>query len=150
MFRIALSRSSALARRSHTVNLNDTFLRSLSSALPDHKLITMPALSPTMEVGTVQEWKKKEGDAIEGGEVLAEIETDKATRSFEYNDDGFIARVCCSSILYSNFNFWVALCEQISLKSQSSDRIFDSLSLKMTTISSSSKKGLLTSLLANL
>lgn len=63
------------------------------SALPDHKLITMPALSPTMEVGTIQEWKKKEGDPIEGGEVIAEIETDKATRSFEYNDDGFIARV---------------------------------------------------------
>lgn len=46
-----------------------------------------------MEVGTIQEWKKKEGDSIEGGEVLAEIETDKATRSYEYNDDGFIAKV---------------------------------------------------------
>lgn len=46
-----------------------------------------------MEVGTIQEWKKKEGDAIEDGEVLAEIETDKATRSYEYNDEGFIARV---------------------------------------------------------
>jgi len=46
-----------------------------------------------MEVGTIQEWKKKEGDAIEGGEVIAEIETDKATRSYEYNDDGFLAKV---------------------------------------------------------
>lgn len=63
------------------------------STLPDHKLIRMPALSPTMEVGTIQEWKKKEGDAIEGGEVIAEIETDKATRSYEYNDDGFMAKV---------------------------------------------------------
>lgn len=63
------------------------------SALPDHKLIYMPALSPTMEVGTIQTWKKKEGDAIEGGEVIAEIETDKATRSYEYNDDGFLAKV---------------------------------------------------------
>lgn len=53
----------------------------------------MPALSPTMEVGTIQEWKKKVGDAIEGGEVIAEIETDKATRSYEVNDDGFLARV---------------------------------------------------------
>lgn len=53
----------------------------------------MPALSPTMEVGTIQEWKKREGDAIEGGEVIAEIETDKATRSYEYNDDGYMARV---------------------------------------------------------
>lgn len=49
-----------------------------------------------MEVGTIQEWKKKEGDAIEGGEVIAEIETDKATRSYEYNDDGFMARVSAS------------------------------------------------------
>lgn len=64
------------------------------STLPDHKLIRMPALSPTMEVGTIQEWKKKEGDPIEGGDVIAEIETDKATRSYEYNDDGFMARVC--------------------------------------------------------
>lgn len=69
-----------------------TFLRTLS-ALPDHKTVYMPKLSPTMEVGTVQEWKKTEGDEIEAGDVLAEIETDKATRSFEYNDDGFLARV---------------------------------------------------------
>lgn len=67
-------------------------LRALSS-LPDHKVIRMPALSPTMEVGTIQEWKKKVGDEIEGGEVIAEIETDKATRSYEYNDDGYLARV---------------------------------------------------------
>ncbi|CAN8077146.1 unnamed protein product [Agarophyton chilense] len=53
----------------------------------------MPALSPTMEVGTIQEWKKKVGDEIEGGEVIAEIETDKATRSYEYNDDGYLAKV---------------------------------------------------------
>lgn len=63
------------------------------SALPDHKLLTMPKLSPTMEVGTIQEWCKTPGDAIEAGDVLAEIETDKATRSFEYNDDGYLARV---------------------------------------------------------
>lgn len=68
------------------------FQRALSS-LPDHKVITMPALSPTMEVGTIQEWKKKVGDPIEGGDVIAEIETDKATRSYEYNDDGYLARV---------------------------------------------------------
>lgn len=70
------------------------FLRAMS-ALPDHKTIYMPKLSPTMEVGTVQEWKKKEGDVIDAGDVIAEIETDKATRSFEYNDEGFLARVGC-------------------------------------------------------
>lgn len=73
--------------------------RALSS-LPEHKLIHMPALSPTMEVGTIQEWKKREGDAIEGGEVIAEIETDKATRSYEYNDDGYMARVRYLSICF--------------------------------------------------
>jgi pyruvate dehydrogenase E2 component (dihydrolipoamide acetyltransferase) len=68
--------------------------RALASALlPDHKLLAMPKLSPTMEVGTIQEWVKAPGDAIEAGDVLAEIETDKATRSFEYNDEGFLARV---------------------------------------------------------
>lgn len=60
----------------------------------------MPALSPTMEVGTIQEWKKREGDPIEGGEVIAEIETDKATRSYEYNDDGYLARVS----VYASFS----------------------------------------------
>lgn len=64
----------------------------------------MPALSPTMEFGTIQEWKKKEGDAIEGGKVLDEIETDKATRSYEYNDDGFIEKVqLLHYSLYFNF-----------------------------------------------
>lgn len=64
-----------------------------ASSLPDHKLLAMPKLSPTMEVGTIQEWVKAPGDAIEAGDVLAEIETDKATRSFEYNDEGYLARV---------------------------------------------------------
>lgn len=97
MFRTAISRVLINASRPSAFNLKCTFVRSLSSSLPDHKLITMPALSPTMEVGTIQEWKKKEGEAIEDGEVLAEIETDKATRSFEYNDEGFVARVCQAS-----------------------------------------------------
>jgi pyruvate/2-oxoglutarate dehydrogenase complex dihydrolipoamide acyltransferase (E2) component len=46
-----------------------------------------------MEVGTIQEWKVAPGDSIAAGDVLAEIETDKATRSFEYQDDGFMAKV---------------------------------------------------------
>lgn len=82
----------ALQRGARVTAPRWTMSRALST-LPDHKLVYMPALSPTMEVGTIQEWKKKEGDAIEGGEVIAEIETDKATRSYEYNDDGFMARV---------------------------------------------------------
>lgn len=73
--------------------------RALSAAaLPEHKTIYMPKLSPTMEVGTIQEWKKKEGDIIEAGDVIAEIETDKATRSFEYNRDGYLAKVWLSRV----------------------------------------------------
>lgn len=90
MFRISLSRALA---QSGGKNQAWMMIRSMSSTLPDFKLIRMPALSPTMEVGTIQEWKKKAGDSIEGGDVLAEIETDKATRSYEYNDDGFVAKV---------------------------------------------------------
>lgn len=74
----------------------------------------MPALSPTMEVGTIQEWKKKEGEAIEDGEVLAEIETDKATRSFEYNNEGFVARVCYPSYFLFCHQFFVELCAPFS------------------------------------
>lgn len=90
MLRLAFSR--AFRRGDQLSSMRWTIARSFA-ALPDHKLIRMPALSPTMEVGTIQEWKKKEGDSIEEGEVLAEIETDKATRSYEYNDEGFVARV---------------------------------------------------------
>jgi pyruvate dehydrogenase E2 component (dihydrolipoamide acetyltransferase) len=45
--------------------------------------ILMPALSPTMEEGTLARWLKKEGDPVKAGDILAEIETDKATMEFE-------------------------------------------------------------------
>ena len=50
--------------------------------------ILMPALSPTMEEGNVSKWLKKEGDKIVAGDVIAEIETDKATMEVEAVDDG--------------------------------------------------------------
>src|SRR3954468_4733330 len=55
--------------------------------------ILMPALSPTMEEGKLAKWHVKEGDAVKSGDVLAEIETDKATMEFESIDDGTIARI---------------------------------------------------------
>jgi pyruvate dehydrogenase E1 component beta subunit len=58
--------------------------------------IRMPALSPTMEEGTVQKWLKKEGDAISAGEVLAEIETDKATMELESDEAGVLGRILVS------------------------------------------------------
>jgi pyruvate dehydrogenase E1 component beta subunit len=53
----------------------------------------MPALSPTMEEGKLAKWHVKEGDAVKAGDILAEIETDKATMEFEAIDEGRIARI---------------------------------------------------------
>ena len=55
--------------------------------------LKMPALSPTMEEGTLAKWLVKEGDAVKSGDVLAEIETDKATMEFEAVDEGTIAKI---------------------------------------------------------
>ncbi len=55
--------------------------------------ITMPALSPTMEEGTLATWLVKEGDSVSSGDVIAEIETDKATMELESIDDGVVAKL---------------------------------------------------------
>jgi pyruvate/2-oxoglutarate dehydrogenase complex dihydrolipoamide acyltransferase (E2) component len=55
--------------------------------------ITMPALSPTMTEGNLAKWTKKEGDKIKAGEVIAEIETDKATMEVEAVDEGVLGRI---------------------------------------------------------
>jgi len=55
--------------------------------------VLMPALSPTMEEGTVARWLKKEGDTVKSGDVLAEIETDKATMEVEAIDEGTLAKI---------------------------------------------------------
>jgi pyruvate dehydrogenase E2 component (dihydrolipoamide acetyltransferase) len=55
--------------------------------------ILMPALSPTMTEGKLASWRKKEGDAVKAGDVIAEIETDKATMEVEAVDEGILARI---------------------------------------------------------
>ncbi|WP_333816649.1 pyruvate dehydrogenase complex dihydrolipoamide acetyltransferase [Tabrizicola sp.] len=55
--------------------------------------ILMPALSPTMEEGTLAKWLVKEGDAVKSGQILAEIETDKATMEFEAVDEGTVGKI---------------------------------------------------------
>ena len=55
--------------------------------------ILMPALSPTMEEGTLAKWHVKEGDEVKAGDILAEIETDKATMEFEAVDEGRISKI---------------------------------------------------------
>src|SRR5690606_33732654 len=55
--------------------------------------VLMPALSPTMEVGNLAKWLKKEGDTVKAGDVIAEIETDKATMEVEAVDEGRIGKI---------------------------------------------------------
>lgn len=64
-----------------------------SAELPSHAVLAMPALSPTMSQGNIAKWRKKEGDKIEVGDVLCEIETDKATLEFESLEEGFLAKI---------------------------------------------------------
>ncbi|KAA8497636.1 Dihydrolipoyllysine-residue acetyltransferase component 3 [Porphyridium purpureum] len=79
----------ACVRDEHVSNGARRFL----SSYPDHTLVPMPALSPTMQAGTIAAWMKKEGDEVSSGDVLAQIETDKATVDFEAQDEGFLAKV---------------------------------------------------------
>ena len=58
--------------------------------------ILMPALSPTMEEGTLAKWMVKEGDTVQSGDIIAEIETDKATMEFEVVDEGIIGKILVS------------------------------------------------------
>lgn len=57
----------------------------------------MPSLSPTMTAGKVKEWHFKEGDALQVGDVLCDIETDKASVGFELQDEGYLAKILKAS-----------------------------------------------------
>ncbi|KAK1304961.1 hypothetical protein QJS10_CPB11g02121 [Acorus calamus] len=61
--------------------------------LPPHQMIGMPSLSPTMTEGNIAHWMKKEGDKVFPGEVLCEIETDKATIEMECMEEGYLAKI---------------------------------------------------------
>ena len=61
--------------------------------LPYHIVMSIPALSPTMEAGSLAEWYFQEGDAFIAGDALAKIETDKASIDFEAQDDGYVAKL---------------------------------------------------------
>uniref|UniRef100_A0A0V0G973 Acetyltransferase component of pyruvate dehydrogenase complex n=1 Tax=Triatoma dimidiata TaxID=72491 RepID=A0A0V0G973_TRIDM len=67
------------------------------SSLPNHIKVPLPALSPTMEMGTIVSWAKKEGDKLNEGDLLAEIETDKATMGFETPEEGYLAKILVSA-----------------------------------------------------
>ncbi|CAK7204700.1 pyruvate dehydrogenase complex dihydrolipoamide acetyltransferase component (E2) [Sporothrix eucalyptigena] len=63
------------------------------ASYPPHTIVKMPALSPTMTAGNIGAWQKKPGDAIAPGDVLVEIETDKAQMDFEYQEEGVLAKI---------------------------------------------------------
>jgi len=60
---------------------------------PSHIKVALPALSPTMEAGTIVSWEKKIGDQVSEGDLLCEIETDKATMGFETPEEGYLAQI---------------------------------------------------------
>ena len=60
---------------------------------PKHNLMSLPALSPTMQTGTILNWTKNVGDEVNDGDMLAEIETDKASVAFEVYEEGYIAKI---------------------------------------------------------
>ena len=55
--------------------------------------VKMPSLSPTMEEGTIVKWYKKEGESIAAGDILCDIQTDKAVVSMEADEDGVVAKI---------------------------------------------------------
>jgi len=63
------------------------------ASYPPHDLVGLPALSPTMESGTIASWNLEEGQAFAAGDILCSVETDKATVDFEAQDDGVLAKI---------------------------------------------------------
>lgn len=64
-----------------------------SKSFPPHTVISMPALSPTMTAGNIGAWQKAPGETLAPGDVLVEIETDKAQMDFEFQEDGVLAKI---------------------------------------------------------
>ncbi|GMM36264.1 dihydrolipoyllysine-residue acetyltransferase [Saccharomycopsis crataegensis] len=90
--RFARPAARALPRYSNIAAIN--FARAYAGkSWPAHTVIQMPALSPTMEQGGLAVWSKKIGDRLEPGEVIAEVETDKAQMDFEFQEEGYLAKV---------------------------------------------------------
>ncbi|XP_074660616.1 pyruvate dehydrogenase protein X component, mitochondrial-like [Tubulanus polymorphus] len=87
-----IGRSAATRRVIPAVNPTRLFSKSCRLDVEGIKLV-MPALSPTMTEGTIVKWHKKEGDSISAGDVLCDVQTDKAVVSFELEEDGILAKI---------------------------------------------------------
>ncbi|KAK6461014.1 dihydrolipoamide acetyltransferase component [Scheffersomyces coipomensis] len=102
---LAASRSSAamavraMAHKQYSLTNTSFQLARLYSSgkFPAHTVINMPALSPTMTQGNLGSWSKKVGDELSPGEAIAEIETDKASMDFEFQEEGFLAKILVDS-----------------------------------------------------
>ncbi|XP_034128975.1 dihydrolipoyllysine-residue acetyltransferase component of pyruvate dehydrogenase complex, mitochondrial isoform X3 [Drosophila guanche] len=91
--KLQASRSILINSRPRSVNAwSYNFARNYAS-LPEHLRVPLPALSPTMERGSIVSWEKKEGDKLNEGDLLCEIETDKATMGFETPEEGYLAKI---------------------------------------------------------
>jgi len=77
----------------HTTTAVSTVFRSWFSSYPPHEVVGLPALSPTMETGTIASWNIEEGGTFGPGDVICSVETDKATVDFEAQDDGVVAKI---------------------------------------------------------
>ncbi|XP_030525492.1 dihydrolipoyllysine-residue acetyltransferase component 2 of pyruvate dehydrogenase complex, mitochondrial isoform X2 [Rhodamnia argentea] len=91
-----LGNSPALSLQTYNSSLSNVHLKrgfSSDSGLPSHQEIGMPSLSPTMTEGNIARWLKKEGDKMSPGEVLCEVETDKATVEMECMEEGYLAKI---------------------------------------------------------
>ena len=64
-----------------------------AAGFPAHQVVPFPSLSPTMTHGGIASWKKREGEFVAAGDILAEIQTDKATMEMESMEDGFVAKI---------------------------------------------------------
>ena len=97
---VSLSSSSSLGiitgnhhRGYHHSSINTTSSTTNTTAYPPHTVLPMPALSPTMETGSIASWTIGVGDVYSAGEALCTIETDKASVDYEAQDDGRLARI---------------------------------------------------------
>eukprot|EP00428_Durinskia_dybowskii_P072290 CAMPEP_0170404978 /NCGR_PEP_ID=MMETSP0117_2-20130122/26929_1 /TAXON_ID=400756 /ORGANISM="Durinskia baltica, Strain CSIRO CS-38" /LENGTH=494 /DNA_ID=CAMNT_0010662049 /DNA_START=145 /DNA_END=1629 /DNA_ORIENTATION=+ len=88
------TRIASMSARNSRFNL---LSKAYFSSFPDHLVVAMPALSPTMETGAISKWNVKVGDKFEVGTSLCEVETDKATVSFDATDEGYIAKILVST-----------------------------------------------------
>jgi len=91
MFQLLRASSAALPLTRRGVVLSRFF------SYPTHIVVPMPALSPTMEAGSIAKWLMKEGEKFEPGQAICEVETDKATVTFDATEEGYVAKILVGS-----------------------------------------------------